>query len=425
MFACLYVPDLLSADEGRLLACAAAFSPLIERTAPGAVTLDLDGASRLFGAPEEAAHRIARHAAALGFEARVAVAADPDTALLVARGRPGVTIVPPGREADWLAPLPVEVLDLPPEIAFKLALWGVRTLGELAALPEKGLAERLGAEGVRLQMLARGRSRRSLVPWELPREFEERIELEHPVALLEPLLFLVAQLIRQLCARLAERALAAGELELTLELEDGGRHVRRHRLPVPMLSTRSFLKLFQLDLDAHPPRGPVSALRLRAVPAPPRSVQQGLFVPREPEPEKLELTLARLGGLVGEGHVGAPEPLDTHRPDAFRLRRFVAGVTRPPAAREVASVTLALRRFRPPRPARVEQEEEGRPRVVLAQGVRGRVIEISGPWRISGDWWTAEAYAREEYDVALSDGGLYRIYRDLARGGWFVAGSYD
>lgn len=422
MFACLHVPGLPFSDEARLIECAAAFSPVFERTAPGAVTLELGNTARLFGTAEQAARRIEQHAAACGLRARIGVAADPDTALLVARGYPGVTFVPPGREAEMLAPLPVEVLEPSPEIAFRLALWGIRTLGELAALPEKGLAERLGADGIRLQALARGRARRSLAPLALPDEFAERIELEHPVALLEPLLFLVAQLIRQVCERLRAHALAAIELELTLELEEGGRHVRRHRFPVPMLSPRSFLKLFQLDLEAHPPCRPVCALGLRAVPAAPRAVQQGLFVPREPEPEKLELTLARLDSLVGEGRTGAAEPMDTHRPDAFRMKRFVAA--QPREVREQGAVTLALRRFRPPRPARVE-ERDGRPHLILAQGVRGRVTELSGPWRISGDWWSPDAYAREEFDVALADGGLYRIYRDLARGGWFVAGTYD
>ncbi len=424
MFACLHVPEMPSSQEATLIECALAFSPVVERTAPDAVTLEFDGTARLFGAPEQAARRMAQHAAAAGLRARVGVAADPDTALLVARGYPGITIVPPGDEAQWLAPLPVEVLVPPPEIAFKLALWGVRTVGELATLPERGLAERLGAEGIRLQTLARGRSQRPLVPLVRSDEFEETIELEHPVALLEPLLFLVAQLIRQLCERLRERALAVHELELELALQDGSKHARRHRLPVPMLSSRSFLKLFQLDLEAHPPRAPVCALRLHAVPAAPRSVQQGLFIPREPEAEKLELTLARLGNLVGEGRVGAPEAVDTHRPDAFRLKRFVVAEARSPGPSREIAVALALRRFRPPRPARVV-EQEGRPRLLLAQGVHGRVVKVSGPWRISGDWWTADAYAREEYDVALADGGLYRIYRDLVRGGWFVAGSYD
>lgn len=424
MFACLHVPGLPVSRQEDLRECAAAFSPRLEQTAPQTVTLDLRGLEKLFGSPQRLACRIARRAAALGLEARVAVAANPDAALLAARGLPGVTVIPAGREAEILAPLPVEVLEAPSEIAETLWLWGVRTLGELAALPEEGLAERLGAEGVRLQQLARGRALRSLVLLERPAVFEETLELEHPVALLEPLLFLLARLLNQLCDKLRAYALAAIELELRLRLEDGGEHARLHRLPVPMRAPRAFLKLCRLDLEAHPPQAPVCAIRLSARPAPPRSVQHGLFLPPSPDPEKLELTLARLAGLVGEDRVGAAEPLDTHRPDAFRLKRFAPPEPpRPPAPRAGGSA-LALRLFRPPMPARVEAFE-GRPRVVLAQSVHGRVVELSGPWRVSGDWWRAEAYAREEFDVALSGGGLYRIYRDLVRGGWFIAGSYD
>jgi|YNPBryBLVA2012_1023415.scaffolds.fasta_scaffold00093_2 protein ImuB len=425
MFACLHVPGLPASEQILLLECAAGFSPKVEPTAPDAVTLALEGLERLFGSPPKLAREMARRAADLGWEARVAVASNPDAALAAARGLPGVTVIPAGREAEILAPLPVAVLEPAPEIAETLARWGIRRLGELAALPQRGLAERLGSEGVRLQERARGAAVRALAPVIAPEALEERLELEHPAALLEPLLFLLARLLEQLCRRLQARALAALELRLQLDLEEGGEHLRVYRLPVPMRAPGAFLKLLRLDLEAHPPRAAVRALRLAAGAAAPRSVQHGLFVPRAPEPEKLELTLARLAALVGEDRVGAPELLDTHRPDAFRLKRFTASEPcRLPGGRGARGVPLALRRFRPPLPARVEAPE-GRPRLVLAQGVHGRVVEVAGPWRVSGEWWRAEGYRREEFDVALSDGGLYRIYRDGIRGGWFVEGSYD
>ena len=65
----------------------------------------------------------------------------------------------------------------------------------------------------------------------------------------------------------------------------------------------------------------------------------------------------------------------------------------------------------------------GRPSFVSAEGVRGRVLELAGPWRTSGDWWTIDPWERDEWDIALSDGVLYRIY--CAPPGWFVEGSYD
>ncbi len=139
-------------------------------------------------------------------------------------------MIPAGKEAERLGPLPVEVLfddhlqGDPKQEADRLletlARWGIRNLRALAALPEVALSERLGQEGLHLQKLARGAASRTLVPVEAPLVFEEAIELEHPIVLLEPLAFLLNRLLEQLCARLASRALATQELRLSLELSN-------------------------------------------------------------------------------------------------------------------------------------------------------------------------------------------------------------
>ena len=61
---------------------------------------------------------------------------------------------------------------------------------------------------------------------------------------------------------------------------------------------------------------------LAAEAARPRVSQGGLFCPISPDPEKVELTVARLAKIVGESNIGSPELLDTHRPEGFRMRRF-------------------------------------------------------------------------------------------------------
>jgi protein ImuB len=150
-------------------------------------------------------------------------------------------------------------------------------------------------------------------------------------------------------------------------------------------------------------------------------VQHGLFLPPAPEPQKLELTLARIAKLVGERNVGCAELLDTHRPGAFRMQRFLfaAGVREKKAAGR-----LALRVYRPALRASV-QASGGHPARVAADGVRGKVLALAGPWRTSGDWWREDAWSRDEWDLALSDGALYRVYRDRRDGEWYVEGSYD
>jgi len=280
--------------------------------------------------------------------------------------------------------------------------------------------------------------------------FEEAIELEHPITLLEPLAFLLNRLLEQICTRLASRALATQELRLTLELENyslfnqqstigNPQFLRTLHLPLPMLDAKVFLKLLQLDLSAHPPGAPIVKIHLAAEPARMRSAQGGLFLPPSPEPEKLELTLARIAGMVGENKIGALELLDTHHPERFRMQRFVPETQKSRREKdsfstEEKSAVTALRRFRPPLCANVILEN-GQPLSLVCRKkeVRGNVLWKAGPWRFSGDWWDHDAWSRDEWDVALQNSAsqngkniaLYRLVHDLLGGGWFVEGTYD
>ena len=478
-----------SSAHAALLDCAQSFSPVVEDAANDTVLLDLAGMESLFGSFTKISHEIFDRANALGLIASVAAASNPDAALLAARGFSRVTVIPQGKEAEKLGLLPLEVLfadhleadkqEETDRLLETFARWGIRNLRALAALPEISLSERLGQQGLHLQKLARGTATRTLVPVEAPLVFEEAIELEHPIVLLEPLVFLLNRLLEQICARLGSRALATQELRLTLELSNvtgvddefenagipsesdgtdieknegapllaplarsgnGGQHrqnkfVRKISFPLPMLDAKVFLKLLQLDLNAHPPGAPIMKIHLAAEPARPRSAQGGLFLPPSPEPEKLELTLARIAGIVGEQKVGAVELLDTHHPEGFRMRRFVAEVARKTPQKkthdsaEAQSAITALRRFRPPLRADVKLEN-GQPVHLICRKkeVQGEVLWRAGPWRFSGDWWEREAWSRDEWDIAVRTSevvAFFRLVHDLLNGVWFVEGTYD
>jgi protein ImuB len=504
-----------SAAHAALLDCAQSFSPRVEDAASDTLLLDLAGLETMLGSLPQIARKIARRASNLGLESNVAVASNFDTALLAARGFSGVTVIAEGKEAEQLGSLPVEVMlgnvaagedeQNAGQILETLQRWGVRNLRALAALPEIALSERLGQAGVRLQKLARGAISRTLIPVEPPLIFEEAIELEYPLVLLEPLAFLLGRLLEQLCDRLAARALATQELRLKLELdnrfrgddddlplqlrseqahEDARPHTtsfqRTLRLPVPLLDARTFLKLLQLDLKTHPPGAPIIKIHLAAEPVRPRAAQNGLFLPPSPQPEKLELTLAKITGIVGEDKVGSLQLLDTEgycmrrfAPDkgpglkakaakrsmlrpgavpdgtrdsstsafpalpcrAFTFRRFAAGAqVAPPDSSLLAlhedNAVTALRIFRPPRRASVTLRN-GTPSFIdcaKRPAARGDVLWAAGPWRSSGDWWEQEGWARDEWDIAVQQNAaiaFYRLVRDLLSGRWFLEGEYD
>ena len=404
IFACIHGPS------AALPQIAAAFSPVFEQTAPDTVVFRVDGLKRLHGSPRQIAEAIARHA---GSDVNIAIAETADAAIIAARNFPGVTVTPN------LSDLDVATLPLTEEMAQVLESWGIYTIDQLAQLPETGLAERFGLHGVYLQQLARGAIHRPLKIFQPETTYEDRIELDHPVSLLEPLLFLIARLLNDQCARLLSNAMAANEVTIRLELEDRAEHTRTLRLPVPMRESKSLLKLLQMDLEAHPPTAPTIALALSLKPVHPRTVQTGIFLPITPAPDKLELTLARIRGIVGEDNVGIPELLNTHHPHPYRLANAQPHTANPKSP--IPNPQHAFRYFRPPLPATVELDRN-RPLRITASGIHGKVLNAAGPWRTSGDWWTTTAWDRDEWDIALSNGSLYRIYRDS---NWFVEGTYD
>jgi protein ImuB len=441
-------PEQEKNAHAALLDLGGSFSPRVEDTAPDTILLDLAGLDALFGGAENVARQLAQGAPALGLAARVAVASNPDSALHAARGFPGVTVIPAGQEAAHLGSLPAGVLGPSAETLETLDRWGVRTCAALAALPVLNLSERLGPEGIRLHKWARGASSRSLRLVEPALCFEEELALDYEVAELEPLAFLLSRLLEALCARLAARSLAASGLRLRLRLAPG-EYEKRLGLPVPLRNSKLLLNLLRLQLQGDPPPAPIIAIFLAAEPARPRVAQGGFFLPSSPDPEKLELTLARLAHLVGEARVGWPELMDTHRPEAFRMRRFrptqdeshtrqkpqVAHNTGRPALQKSAQdkpPRTGFRVFRPALPARVETRA-GRPAIVFFHGLRGEVLAASGPWRASGDWWGKDSWQQDEWDLEIRfafsgrepQRGLYRFAYDEIGRAWLVRGVYD
>jgi len=450
-----------SAAHRALLDCAQSFSPRVEDVAPDTLLLDLSGLEKLFGSSPKIAREISHRASKMGLETNVAVASTLEAALLAAHGFSGVTVVPEGKESEILGSLPTEVLladETDPENAEfleTLQRWGIRKFRDLAALPEVELSERLGQRGLELQRKTCGVSNRTLVPSDPPLVFEEAIELEYPLVLLEPLAFVLNRMLEQLCARLQARALAAQELHLELMLENGffretgpsgepvapplslrfverqgGSFQRTIHLPVPLLDPKTFLKLLQLDLKAHPPGAPVTKILLRIEPAKPRAAQNGLFQPSSPEPEKLELTLARICSVVGEGRAGSPQLLDTHRREAFEMKHFMPSTPKNGNGPAPNGLVTALRIFRPAVAVKVDHQN-GRPSHISTtkrKEISSEVLWAAGPWRSSGDWWEQDSWIRDEWDIALREQtgiALYRLVHDLVEGKWMLEGEYD
>lgn len=418
-----------AAARGVLLECAAKFSPRIEEasevTACGCV-MDITGSERLFGLSESLAERLRTALAAAGFRVSIAVSANYEAARMKAAVTLGITVIPKGKEACALAKLPIAALSLAEEHQEVFALWGIRTLGELAALPEVELVTRLGQEARVWRQRARGEAAHIFQPIEPAFPLRECFEFEAPVDQMESLLFIGARMIDCLTARAAGRALSLASLAVHMKLDGGGVHHGTIRPALPTTDRKFLLKLLQLEIDAHPPQAAVVSLAISAEAGQSSKVQLGLFAPLTPEPSRLDVTLARLKALVGENRVGSPVLDDTHRAGSFRMEGFSAkGNASVP---KDMSPRIVLRRVRPPAPVRVVLRSL-KPAAFRDGENRFEVTVAFGPWRTNGCWWSTGQWDAEEWDVlaAGSNGTTVAclLVQDRKQNEWRLEAFYD
>ncbi len=459
------------AAQEALFEAAESVSPRVEDAGDGCVYADVEGLSRLFPDERDLGRALVKAAETAGLPARAGIASGK-LAARVAAGLPGSpVVVPPEKEPEFLAPLPLSRLVPGIDLVETLRLWGVRTAGELARLPAAEVSRRLGAAGEALYETARGFDPSPLVPRPAPPCFSEGMDLDWPVVTLEPFLAFAGNAIERLCLRLAAEALGCTRLEAELRLDPDGHDVRAVVLPAPTRDPKTLRTLLQMDLEARPPGAPVTGFTLTAHPDRPRRGQMTLFGATEVSPDLLATALAHLAALLGPGRAGSPRPADSHLPGRYDLLPFAPPP--PPSVRRPQRPgrgLLAVRLLDPPVPLEVmtdevdevdevaevdEADETGeagetvhggeharRPRTVRSlvpeeketgqPGVTSKVSQIkgavrvaSGPWNLEEGWWTAAPAARHYWDVELEGGLLCRLYRDTRTSEWFADGTYD
>jgi protein ImuB len=456
------------------------FSPRYECHGVDLVSIDVSGLEQLLGPAQTIGEELRRDAAARGVRAHVAVAGTRMAAMVLAIARPGLTVVARGEEAEALAPVAIGILEKVPVDPQSFAVftglafhrWGMKTLGELAALPPADLSARLGRQALVWQAIARGEDIRPLIPSVAAERFDASLDLEWPIEELEPLSFVLTRLLEPLSTRLERRDRGAAVLHVLLRLvtrdpsTGAGREVyaRRLELPSPLRDVRTLRTLALLDLESHPPGAGIDRVTIVIDPTPGRVLQHTLFTRAQPTPEQLSTLVARLGALMGQDRFGAPATVDSYRPGAFVMRPFATlhddqrrargarseilvehsagpadaasnvvpvgdGASRIPHPE--SRVASALRRCRHPVPARVAVAE-GRPLRVTTDRrgfTGGSVVRCAGPWRTSGRWWAERRgdgpWDRDEWDVSLSDGAVYRVFRDRDTDGWFIDAIVD
>jgi protein ImuB len=422
-----------------LLECASSFSPRVEDRSNSEVficVIDISGTEKLFGPPELLAHKLLRSVEVVGLQASIAISTNFHATVSSVRGSTShITFIPSDNERKALAPLPLNVLYVSREQSETFALWGIRTLGALAALPEKELIARIGQDGRRLRQLASGELPHHFVPHEAAFELQEHMELDTPIEQLDSLLFVLGVLLEQLTVRATTRVLALASVTITLSLEGVTVHVRTIRSALPTNDRLLWLKLLQLDLEAHPPLAAIVGVTLTAEPGSTSKVQLGLFSPQLPDPIRLDVTLARIRALVGDECVGSPVLRDTHQTNNFRVGPFHIRSGHS-TSHATGHHLVAMRQLRPPERTLVTLCGR-QPAFFVFRDNRYEVEHAYGPWLSEGDWWSHQAWEREQWDLIARSSTLpgsipeHRttlcccVVRDVKEKLWQVVSLYD
>lgn len=420
-----------NATKAAVVQMAAAFTPRMEIVPAEdslVCVLDMAGSELIFGDVRAVLSSVGKAVRKLGIVARMAASANFHAAVCAAPfARKASALLPRGCEGEWLGRLPVSALPLDADQAARLELWGIRTLAELGRLEEVQLVARLGQAGKRLRELALGVHPHLMLPEETAFRLEDAIEFDAPEDRLEALLFVAGPMLDQMIACAQARALALAAITFALSLDGGGEHVRTLKPALPLDDRAVLLRLLNLDIQAHPPPAAVTALRVTAEPGKRGKVQTGLFSPQLPEATRLDVTLAQIEAMVGDGRVGSPRLLDTHRPDGFVMDRFA--VTEAAVATATPESSIMLRRVRPATPLRMWLDTaSGKPCSFAFESRRYNVVAAFGPWRLSGEWWSERAWSQDEWDVHATHGDstLYCVLsHDLLHHRWRLEAMYD
>jgi nucleotidyltransferase/DNA polymerase involved in DNA repair len=391
-----------------------ALSPLVDDTAEGTAYVEMRGCDGT------AADWIARaHAVLARFDLPVGAAAGPNkfAARAATYVRDGC-ICAPEEAARLFAPLQLEVLDVEPAIVERLHLLGIATLGELARLPHGPFVRRFGARAMRWHECARGIDP---TPFRL-RPYALQIEAaafgEGSAAQEEQVYFALRVLAERICSDLSRAGKAAALLRTTFECENGDLRELDAGFAQPTADPRVVLDILRAKLEGLIFDAPVTGLKLQALRLEECGTFTTLFSGTQPDPQTLAIALERLQAVgniqAHQAHVRPAHLLESR----FTLSHFVCHGERAPLAHVVEGRTPTQLRVLPVREVAVRLRGNA-PASVDARPV----VNCAGPWRVDDGWFDSGHIARDEYDVLLEGGLLWRVYKQGEK--WYLRGAYD
>jgi protein ImuB len=350
---------------------------------------------------------------------------DADSAALgLAMWKSRHAVVPHEQLSGALSEIPLEILApllLPTSsLPKRLHTMGVTTAGELSRLHTASVARRFGEEGVRLLKMIRAEiSPSPPLPDRPPNLPFLRREIDGRVTTTPALRPHITELVNRLISRLRANESAASRVQLTFKLDSTADSVMTIRTQRPWRQAGTILRLIDRRLEQWPLNGEVTALELRVLKEVRWYGSQPLLLKGDDEPqEPIEELVIRLEDTLGETKIFRPASAPSHRPEtAWGDRR---SVERDQTDHSIRRPSILL-----PRPTTIEVEFNRGPRHVELEGRWCEVTGRMGPERIAGEWWSDSQYARDYWQLELTDGRRPWVFHDRKRDEWRLHGWFE
>jgi protein ImuB len=396
--------------------------------------LDVTGAAHLFGGEQmllaDLSHRLSR----FGLPARLAVAETPGMAWALSHFHASTVVLPAGREAAALAPLPIEALRLAPDTRTTLRRLGFKRVGALTDLPRAPFAARFEPELLKRLDQALGHAAEPLPFIVAPPVYHSLRYLVEPVVTQDAIVAVTRRLMKDLVHALMRDGVGARALRLLLYRVDGEVTVLEIGLTLPTRDAAHVVHLVGLKLERIAEAVDVEfgfeAFGLAVTAAERMVPEQAEFaVSERAAPERCAALIDSLSQRLGPRSVRRLKPVASHVPERAEVLA-PAACTAPawPAANEARPRPLLLLAEAEPADV-IALVPEGPPERFRWRGVMHDVLRAQGPERIAGEWWRDRAPTRDYYLVEDKAGRrfwLYRegLWRDTAAPRWFVHGLF-
>lgn len=391
------------------------FSPSVAVDAPDGLLLDIHGCAHLWGGEEAMVRTLVQR---LKLPVRAAVADTFGAAWALARYGDADVTVSAQEDARRLAALPVAALRLEEGVAAQLRRLGVKTIGQIAALPRPALRKRFGA-GLLLQLARALGEEDSAVKFRMqPTAWIERAVFAEPICAPDSMARVVADLAQRLCARLDEVGLGARKFDAVFHRVDAESIRRRVRASMPLRDAKRLAALFAPQIESVDPGFGVEIVTLSAARAEHLALAQTDFEQANAQAAAADLApfVDRLVNRFGSERVWRAAAQESHVPERAVTR--VAPLAAPTPRTWPRSQPRPVRLFRRPQPIEaLAVAPDDPPFMFRWQGRAHRVRNAEGPERIAAEWWRKPLAengidrVRDYYRVEDETGARFWLFR--------------